>query len=484
MISRVVLTDSHLDLGAFGTVKDVDKRLPTFRHVGSDTVWRTEARLFRKSRGFYRASCTATVTCFSLKTLGKSLILGSPVSERVSRRHQTLLFNDDLIKMQPRHTKVLFVEDNPVDARMIERSLARSAHTHFQLRHVADMASALAVLQSNEEYDAVLLDLMLPDSLGGVETIRLIHEICREIPVVVFTGMEDTELALAAVREGAQDYLVKEQCDAETLVRSIRYSIERVRHTIDQRALREARHQLGMGGRVQQAKFPRSAPNLPGYDIAGLCIPAEATGGDYFDYFPISDRYLGLAIGDASGHGLGPAMVMSDVRAILRTLTTVYSDIGDIMHLLNQIAVRDLNVNMFMTLFLVRLDPESGGFHYAGAGHSAVVLNANGEIRSELTPSFPPLNVVADFEFMSPATDKLLPGETLLLFTDGITESRTQHAATNLFGEDRLLELVNDHYHLESDALASQVIAAARQFAAPDAPEDDMTIVVAKRLPE
>lgn len=384
--------------------------------------------------------------------------------------------------MDSTHTRVLFVEDNPVDARMIERSLARSDHTDFVLRHVVDLAGALNALRS-DEFDAVLLDLMLPDSPGGVETIRAIHEIHCEIPIVVFTGMEDTKLALAAVREGAQDYLVKEECDAEKVVRAIRYSIERVRHAIDERALREARHQLVMGGRVQQAKFPRCSPDVPGYDIAGLCVPAEATGGDYFDYFPIGNRYLGMAIGDASGHGLGPAMVMSDVRAILRTLTTVYSDIGDIMHLLNQIAVRDLNVNMFMTLFLVRLEPETGSFHYAGAGHPAIVLNACGEVRAQLAPAFPPLNVVADFGFEAPQADRLAPGETLLLFTDGITESHTQQQFKELFGDGRLLDLVRSRYQLTSESLARQIIQAAREFSLPDAPEDDMTVVVARRSP-
>ncbi len=384
--------------------------------------------------------------------------------------------------MDSTHTKVLFVEDNPVDARMIERSLARSAHTDFELHHVVDLAGALATLRAGE-FDAILLDLMLPDSPRGVDTIRAIHEIDREIPIVVFTGIEDTELALTAVREGAQDYLVKEECDAEHVVRAIRYSIERVRHAIAERALREARHQLGMGGKVQQAKFPPSSPNVPGYDIAGLCVPAEATGGDYFDYFPIGKRYFGMAIGDASGHGLGPAMVMSDVRAILRTLTTVYSDVGDIMHLLNQIAVRDLNVNMFMTLFLVRLELETGSFQYAGAGHPAIVLNARGEVRAQLPPTFPPLNVVSEFGFEAPLTDRLAAGESLLLFTDGISESHTQRAYKNLFGERRLLDLVRSRYQLTSEKLTRQIVQAASEFSLPDAPEDDMTVVVAKRLP-
>lgn len=386
--------------------------------------------------------------------------------------------------MQSPHTKVLFVEDNPVDARMIERSLARSAHANFELQHVTDFAGALAALAGSDKFDAVLLDLMLPDSLGGVETIRAIHEIRREIPIVVLTGIENTEFAVAAVREGAQDYLVKEQCEAENLVRSIRYSIERVRHTINERALGEARRQLVTGGRVQHAKFPRTSPDLPGYDIAGLCVPAEATGGDYFDYVPIVDKSFGMVIGDASGHGLGAAMVMSDVRAILRTLTTIYSDVGDIMRLLNQIAVRDLNVNLFMTLLFARLEPETGILHYAGAGHAAIILSASGEVRAEWQPSYPPLNVMVEFELSAPLTDRLSPGETLLLFTDGIPESHTPKSYTDLFGERRLLKLVRDHYHCPSGELAHKVIAAAREFASPDPPEDDMTIVVAKRLPK
>ncbi len=386
--------------------------------------------------------------------------------------------------MQSTTTKVLFVEDNPVDARMIERSLARSAHTNFELHHVSDLANAFDALRSCDKFDAVLLDLMLPDSPGGVDTLRLVHEIDRDIPIIVFTGMEDTELALAAVREGAQDYLVKEQCDAENVVRSVRYSIERVRHAIDEHALHEARHQLVTGGKVQQAKFPRSSPDLPGYDIAGACVPAEATGGDYFDYFQISDEYLGIAIGDASGHGLGPAMVMSDVRAILRTLTTVCTDIREIMRLLNEITTRDLGVSMFMTLFLVRLDPRDGSFHYCGAGHSAFLLDSNGEIRCELTPNFPPLNVIPSFQLEQTPVEKLAPGESLLLYTDGISESHSSREYTDLFGDARIRSLIRDEYALSAEALSRRIIGAAPEFAMPLPPEDDMTIVLAKRLPQ
>ncbi len=395
----------------------------------------------------------------------------------------SVLRNGASRKMLIDRTHVLFVEDNPLDAKMIETFLAQSSHVNFALRHVTDLATALPALRDGA-FDAVLLDLMLPDSLGGIETIRAIHAIHREIPIVILTGRQDTELALTAVREGAQDYLVKEQCNAESVVRAVRYAIERVRHTIDERALREACHQLEIGGAIQQAKFPCQSPDVPGYDIAGLCIPAAATGGDYFDYLPMDPGYLGIAVGDASGHGLGPAMVMSDVRAILRTLITIYSDVGEIMRWLNRIAVRDLNVSMFMTLFLVRLQPDSGCFDYAGAGHTAFILNEYGDLRAELRGVAPPLNVIPELELGDQRTEQLQPGETLLLCTDGIHESHAQSSFSTLFGEQRMLDLVRTNYHHDAASLASQIVQAAQDFAAPDPQDDDMTVVLVRRLCE
>lgn len=380
--------------------------------------------------------------------------------------------------MARERTRVLLVEDNPVDARFLQRTLARATTLNIEVHHVTSMASARRDLRQHQ-FDAVLLDLMLPDTRGGVETIRALHEWDRDIPVVVLTGRDDGELAVSAMREGAQDYLVKEHCDTEGVVRALRYAIERVRHAADELALRDATRQLQVAGDIQQARLPRRPPAVPGYEIAGCCHTATATGGDYYDFIPIGEGYLGIVIGDASGHGLGPAMVMSDARAILRTLTTIYSQPGEILHRLNKILVRDSGVSMFMTLLLVRLDPSSGELIYSGAGHSGWLLNKAGNVRASLACEIPPLNVVATIPASSFGQEVLQPGETLLLYTDGISEAR--ETGGTLFGEERILEMMREGNDLPVTELTQRIMRAACDFTGPGFPEDDMTIVIVKR---
>jgi sigma-B regulation protein RsbU (phosphoserine phosphatase) len=372
--------------------------------------------------------------------------------------------------------QVLFVEDSLIDARLIERTVSRAAHHSIELQHVTDLRTALAELQKTT-FDAVLLDVILPDSPGAVESIRALHNVAPEIPVIVLTGMEDTEAALLAVRGGAQDYLVKEQCNPDTVIRAIGYALERVQHAADQRALREAENQLSIAARIQAAKLPGQPPLAEGYDIGAECLPATASGGDYFDFLPTEPGYLCVAVGDASGHGLGPAMVMSDVRAVLRTLATSRSDPAEILRMVNQIAVRDLGVSVFMTLMLVRLELASGLFQYVGAGHSGLLLSECGDVRTALSPSVPPLNVVAELDAII-AEEQLAIGETLLLFTDGITDSQNKGT---IFGSQRLLEFTMSHQDESAAAIASGLVRRSREFANPAPQEDDMTAVVVRR---
>jgi len=129
--------------------------------------------------------------------------------------------------MEKPAVRVLLVEDNVGDARLIELALAAARWTRFELERVDTLAAALA-RASQGGIDVMLLDLSLPDS-SGIQTLREAYAQAREIPIVVFTGLDDDELAFNAVNEGAQDFLVKGRADTELLDRSIRYAIERHR---------------------------------------------------------------------------------------------------------------------------------------------------------------------------------------------------------------------------------------------------------------
>jgi PAS domain S-box-containing protein len=129
--------------------------------------------------------------------------------------------------MDEKKIKILVVEDNPGDARLIQEMLAESAEAQFVITHTDKLSKALDYL-ANEHYDIILLDLGLPDSFG-LDTFAKIHSRKPQIPIIILTGLDDKNLALKAVRKGAQDYLIKGQCGSALLINSIRYSIERLK---------------------------------------------------------------------------------------------------------------------------------------------------------------------------------------------------------------------------------------------------------------
>src|SRR5262245_21470072 len=226
----------------------------------------------------------------------------------------------------PREVRVLLVEDNRGDARLIQEYLAEVEGLAFRLECADRFAAGLDRL-ARGGIDVVLLDLSLPDA-RGLETFVRLHAECPGVPVVVLTGFNDEVLAVKAVQEGAEDYLVKGYVNGNLLARSLSYAIERFRRRVAERALRETHEQLRAAREIQQRLFPASAPRLPGLDVAGASFPADATGGDYFDYIPVADGSVGVVVADVTGHGFGPALVMASARAYLRALAQTHTDVA------------------------------------------------------------------------------------------------------------------------------------------------------------
>src|SRR5688572_2194459 len=134
--------------------------------------------------------------------------------------------------------KVLLIEDNPTDARLLRLFLGESTTSQFEITHVDRLTQGMERL-SEGRFDVILSDLLLPDS-QGIETFEWLEAHVQDIPIIVLSGSDDETLAVRAVREGAQDYLVKGRIDAHVLVRSITYAIER--HRVEQRLHESERH--------------------------------------------------------------------------------------------------------------------------------------------------------------------------------------------------------------------------------------------------
>lgn len=369
-------------------------------------------------------------------------------------------------------TRILLIEDSNTDALLIQSHL-RKADATFQVRREDRLETGFRQLDRGD-VDVVLLDLNLPDSTG-LDTFRAVHRHAMHLPIVILSGQEDVELAVDAVGLGAQDYLTKAEANRSSLARSIRYAIERSRR-------QRAEQELTAAGEIQRRLFPQSSPAIPGFDIHGRCEPANLAGGDYFDYFPMGQNGLGVVVADVSGHGIGPALIMSETRAVLRTLATTYEDVGDILTRANQVLAEDLHHNVFVALLLIYLQPEQRMIHYASAGHPGVLLDGQGKLRQRIQSPDPPLGIVEGRQFATLGDVTLNSHDTLLLYTDGIVE--TFNEQEEQFGEPRLIATVADFTGQSSQATIDEIFDRVHHFASEASYQDDMTAVVLKVRPD
>ncbi|MBI2478680.1 MAG: fused response regulator/phosphatase [Planctomycetia bacterium] len=361
---------------------------------------------------------------------------------------------------------VLLIEDSEADAGLIKAHLDGRSNPSFAVQHETTLHDGVKRLHENL-VDIVVLDLSLPDS-NGLETFSQVTEAANGAPIVVLSGVKDDQIALEAVRLGAQDFFSKNETISESLGRSLQYTIERFHR---QRVERE----IDAAAFIQRRLYPRPLPPLPGLDVAGRCDPANQVGGDYFDYLMADENSLILLIGDVSGHGFGPSLVMAETRAAFRTLATTTDDIGKMIRLVNALLVDD-NFGTFVSLFLARIDVTTGVCRYVSAGQPAELVRADGSTET-LECGDPPLGIRLRNQFTVRQT-QLQPNDTLLLYTDGISERSS--ATPTLFGVSRMRQLIVESSGLTAAQTLERLFDEANAFSNARPPADDMTAIVLK----
>jgi serine phosphatase RsbU (regulator of sigma subunit) len=244
-----------------------------------------------------------------------------------------------------------------------------------------------------------------------------------------------------------------------------------------EKALFDRERELGLARGIQQRRFPKGPPLLAGFDIGGASRPAQETGGDFFDFLSMSNGTLGLAIGDASGHGIAAALLMAETRAFIRALARTDPDVGRILTYASQELAVDVHGDDFVTLFLGRLDPRTRSLIYSNAGHwPGYLLDCNGAVRTVLQSTGIPLGIDHASTIPSIAVD-LQPGDLLLLLTDGITEAFSPEGPP--YGAARALTCVRAHRGRTSSEIVETLLDEVRAYSG-DRQIDDMTAVVLK----
>jgi PAS domain S-box-containing protein len=247
-----------------------------------------------------------------------------------------------------------------------------------------------------------------------------------------------------------------------------------------EKALYEREKELSLARAIQQRRLPRAAPALAGFDIGCASHPAQETGGDSLDFIPMPGDCLGIAVGDASGHGIAAALLMAETRAYLRALARTDRDVGKVLAQVNRHVAEDAGED-FVTLVLARLDPRTRSLAYSSAGHLPVyVLDSRGEVRTTLRSTALPLGLDAAGAFPGTVALTLAPGDLVLLLTDGITEAFSPDG--RLFGMGRVLSSVRAHQGRSAAGIVAALFDEVHAFSqGPQA--DDMTAVVIKVSP-
>ncbi len=247
----------------------------------------------------------------------------------------------------------------------------------------------------------------------------------------------------------------------------------------EQKKLQEQKFQMSLARAVQQQFYRMPPPKIEGYKFAGSSFPADETGGDYFDFLPLLGDALGIAIGDVSGHGIGSALLMVELRAFLRAFAQQGTNVGDIFSLTNNALVSDLEQGRFATLILCCLDLSTRSFIYASAGHTpGFILDNEGNVRQTLKSTDIPLGFMPDHKFTCSDRIELKSGDILALLTDGITEA--ERPDQEAFGVERTLDYIRAHRHEHVQLIINGLYKTVRDFSDGMPQVDDITAVLCK----
>ncbi|HJY88022.1 MAG TPA: SpoIIE family protein phosphatase [Candidatus Acidoferrales bacterium] len=255
--------------------------------------------------------------------------------------------------------------------------------------------------------------------------------------------------------------------------------IERKRRAMAEKleAERRATQELEIAKRVQARLFPQRLPTLRTLDYAGICIQARQVGGDYYDFLSLGRERLGLVIGDVSGKGIAAALLMANLQANLRSQCAIALDQPQqLLRSVNQLFCENTTDSAYATLFFAEYDDQARRLRYANCGHLSALLLRGDDSLERLGSTATVLGLFDQWD-CSIGECQLFRGDTLALYTDGITESFND--AGEEFGERLLIEALRRHRELSSQALLASIVNDIRQFS-PHEQHDDITLIVAK----
>jgi len=379
--------------------------------------------------------------------------------------------------------KILIVDDEEDILDLVDLSLTADG---FDVITARSGPEALEKVKE-EMPDLILLDISMPD-MDGYEVMRRLKGDRRtsSIPIIMLTAASDKRDKVRSFSAGADDYVVK-PFDADELTARIEAVLSRTRtiryinpliSTMGDWSVEELGSSLETAVKIQRNLLPKEPPKLEGIQFGNILESSRTVSGDFYDYIPLDQYRVGIAIADIRGKGLPASLLMVMVRTILRLVSRELDSPGDVLKKINDMLQTDTDPEFFATMIYGILDTRSLTFRYANGGHcSPIRANEQSKNVGFLREGGLILGVF-DFALFEDVEVELEEGDLLFFYTDGVTETESPNG--DIYGEERLAGFVRDHLSLSADDLCRAIRDELYEFSGTYQRADDMTIVAIK----
>jgi sigma-B regulation protein RsbU (phosphoserine phosphatase) len=363
----------------------------------------------------------------------------------------------------------------------------------YAIETVNSPAGLLEAVEQRQ-FDLLLVDLNYArDTTSGREGLDVLHSLKKledAPPIVAMTGWATVGLAVEAMQFGVSDFVEKPWTNTRLLeILQTQVALGRQRREARQRAAEESRaheeallhlheqeREFAEARAIQEKLLPREIPQLAGYEIAAASQAARIVGGDYFDVLPFEGDALGICIADVAGKGMPAALLMSNLQAAVRGISSPSLPPNLLCSRLNSVVFKNTASDRFITFFYAQLDGATRRLRYANAGHNAPYVVRRDGTHLRLTEGGGVLGVFAEQKF-SAGTVQLAAGDRVLLFTDGVTEACDPQAEE--FGEPRLLRILEEGRALRAAELQEKILRAVAGYSRASWADDATLLVLA-----
>lgn len=253
--------------------------------------------------------------------------------------------------------------------------------------------------------------------------------------------------------------------------------IENARLLEEEKNLMSVKEELRISGQIQQKLLPERLPDIAGYQIAAVNIPATEVGGDYYDIIPLPDHKVAFCFGDVSGKGIPASLLMSNIQATMRTLLLSRNDPALIITRANNLIHASTTSEKYITFFLAILETSNNNLTYCNAGHDNP-FHIKGSNIENLQPGGIPLGFLSDFDYTSTCTP-LSSNDVIVIYTDGVTEAMNQ--MDEEFGLERLKNTLMNNKSANAQQILDALLKAINKHTEGSPQMDDITLVILKK---